>query len=99
MVETEQFLQVVTETIRQVRDEIGKVIVGHEDVVEGVLIAEVREGSNAWRHGLRPDDVVVGVNRKRVHDVEEMRAALADAKRMVALDLLRGSARLFVLIQ
>ncbi len=44
MVETEQFLQVVTETIRQVRDEIGKVIVGHEDVVEGVLIALVAGG-------------------------------------------------------
>ncbi len=44
MVETEQFLQVVTETIRQVRDEIGKVIVGHEDVVEGVVIALVAGG-------------------------------------------------------
>ena len=44
MVETEQLLQVVTETIRRVRDEIGKVIVGHEDVVEGVLIALVAGG-------------------------------------------------------
>ena len=44
MVETEQFLQVVTEHIRQIRDEIGKVIVGHEDVVEGVLIALVAGG-------------------------------------------------------
>ena len=44
MVETEQFLQVVTGQIRQIRDEIGKVIVGHDDVVEGVLIALVAGG-------------------------------------------------------
>ena len=44
MVETEQFLEVVTGKIQQVRDEIGKVIVGLDDVVEGVLIALVAGG-------------------------------------------------------
>ena len=44
MVASEQFLQTVTEQIQLVRDEIGKVIVGHDDVVEGVVIALVSGG-------------------------------------------------------
>ncbi|MDA1314410.1 MAG: MoxR family ATPase [Acidobacteria bacterium] len=44
MVASEQFLQVVTDQIKLVRDEIGKVIVGHDAVVEGVIIALVSGG-------------------------------------------------------
>ncbi|MBI1354612.1 MAG: AAA domain-containing protein [Acidobacteria bacterium] len=44
MATTEAYLQTVTEQLQAVRDEISKVIVGHEDVVEGVLIALVAGG-------------------------------------------------------
>ena len=44
MVKTQEFLQAVTEQIQSIRDEIGKVIVGHEDVVEGVVIALISGG-------------------------------------------------------
>ncbi len=44
MVKTQEFLQAVTEQIQSIRDEIGKVIVGHEDVVEGVIIALISGG-------------------------------------------------------
>ena len=44
MVASEQFLQTVTDQMKLVRDEIGKVIVGHADVVEGVIIALVAGG-------------------------------------------------------
>ena len=44
MVASEQFLQTVTDQMKLVRDEIGKVIVGHDDVVEGVIIALVAGG-------------------------------------------------------
>ena len=44
MVSSEQFLQVATQQIQGVRDEIAKIIVGHEDVVEGVLIALIAGG-------------------------------------------------------
>ena len=44
MVASEQFLQTVTDQMNLVRDEIGKVIVGHDDVVEGVIIALVAGG-------------------------------------------------------
>jgi MoxR-like ATPase len=44
MVSSEHFLQEVTQQIQVVRNEIGKVIVGHDDVVEGVLMALVAGG-------------------------------------------------------
>ena len=44
MVSTEVHLQQITERTERVRNEIGKVIVGHQDVVEGVLISLVAGG-------------------------------------------------------
>ena len=44
MVSTEAHLRLITERTERVRNEIGKVIVGHEDVVEGVLISLVAGG-------------------------------------------------------
>ena len=44
MVSSERFLQEITQQMQLVRDEIGKVIVGHDNVVEGVLMALVAGG-------------------------------------------------------
>ena len=44
MVSSETSLQQITDQMQQVRDEIGKIIVGQDDVVEGVLIALVAGG-------------------------------------------------------
>ena len=44
MTSEETILQTASEHLHTVRDEIGKVIVGHSDVVEGVLIALVAGG-------------------------------------------------------
>lgn len=66
---------------------------------EGVLVAEVETGSPAWRHGLRPGDIIVAVNRKKVASVAELKSALERAERVVALNLLRGDAQIFIVIQ
>ena len=44
MVSSEISLQQLTDQMQQVRYEIGKIIVGQDDVVEGVLIALVAGG-------------------------------------------------------
>ena len=44
MVSSEISLQQLTDQMEQVRYEIGKIIVGQDDVVEGVLIALVAGG-------------------------------------------------------
>ena len=66
--------------------------------VEGVLVAEVEEGSPAERNGLQPGDVVTAVNREKVRSVAEFSKAAAGAGGAIALNIRRGAARLFLVI-
>ena len=68
------------------------------DSVEGVLVAEVEEGSAAERNGLRPGDIVTAVNRAKVTSVAEFSEAAASTGGAIALNILRGNARLFLVI-
>ncbi len=69
--------------------------------VEGVLVARIEQGSPAWQYGLRDGDVVVAVNRQRVRDLEEFGHALEEAasRGVIALNVLRGNMRLFIVIR
>ncbi|HLY65630.1 MAG TPA: hypothetical protein VKU60_08850, partial [Chloroflexota bacterium] len=42
-------LQLATTQLKRVRDEIGKIIVGQQDVVDGVLICLLGAGTYCWR--------------------------------------------------
>ena len=66
--------------------------------VEGVLVAQVEEGSPAERNGLQPGDIVTAVNRTAVRSVAEFSKVAADADGAIALNILRGTARLFLVI-
>lgn len=69
------------------------------DGTEGVLVTEVEPGSPAALRGLRANDVIVAVNRMRVRTVEEFGAVVQEADgRALALNLLRGTLRLFLVI-
>ncbi len=67
--------------------------------VQGVLVANVEQGSPAWRNGLRAGDVIMGVNRRAVANLDQLSQALEQAGPTVALNILRGNARLFLVIQ
>jgi serine protease Do/serine protease DegQ len=54
-----------------------------------VMIVEVEPDSPAWSHGLRPGDVIVAVNRRKVSSARELIAALKAPGRAV-LSLVRG---------
>jgi len=56
---------------------------------EAVAVVEVAEGSPAYSHGLRTGDVIVAVNRKKVHSSAELIAALKTPGRVV-LSVVRG---------
>ena len=68
------------------------------DTVEGVLVAEVKEGSPAERNGLQPGDIVTAVNRTKVRSVAEFSEVAAGTGGAIALNILRGNARLFLVI-
>ena len=67
--------------------------------VEGVYVARVEPGSPAWRFGLRDGDIVLAVNRRRGRTVGEFEEAVKEAGRVLALDILRGNTRIFLLVR
>ena len=67
--------------------------------IEGVIAAEVEPGSRAARNGIRPGDVIVAVNRRRVRNAEELETAFEQAGRVLALNIVRGNGQLFIVIR
>jgi serine protease DegQ len=67
--------------------------------VEGVLVARVKAGSAAARYGLQEGDIVTAVNRTRVSSVAELSAALEQGGETIALEVLRGEARMFIVVR
>jgi Do/DeqQ family serine protease len=67
--------------------------------VRGIWVSAVAAGSAAALFGLRPDDLITGVNREPVASVADLSAALADAKPPVALQVQREGRALFLLIR
>jgi serine protease DegQ len=66
---------------------------------EGVVVTDVQQGSPAWMSGLRPDDVVVAINREPVKSAEDLSAALKDASRQTALFLKRDGRDMLIVMQ
>ena len=67
--------------------------------IEGVIAADVEPGSPAARNGIRPGDVIVAVNRRRVRDSEELESAFEQAGRVLALNIVRGNGQLYIVIR
>lgn len=67
--------------------------------IQGVVVAQVEQGSPAWRNGLRENDIILAVNRRPAQTVDALAQALQRANGTVALNLLRGNARLFLVIR
>jgi serine protease Do/serine protease DegQ len=58
---------------------------------EAVGVVGVEAGSQAWTHGLRPGDVIVAVNRRKVRSTRELIAVLRSPGPL-ALTVVRGEA-------
>ena len=54
-----------------------------------VLVNGIESGSPAFRHGVRPGDLIIGVNQRRVTSVAELGKALRASGRL-ALNVVRG---------
>ncbi len=63
--------------------------------VEGVLVVDVAQGSEAWQRGLRRGDLVTHVNRERVRTVAAARDVVRDAN-IVLLQVRRDNRELIV---
>ena len=67
--------------------------------IMGVIAAQVEPGSPAARNGIRPGDVIVAVNRRRVRDAAELESAFEQAGQVLALNIVRGNGQLFIVIR
>ncbi len=67
--------------------------------VKGVEITNVEKGSIAESRGFKKGDVIVGVNRKAVENLGELRKILDSKPSAIALNVLRGGSNFYVIIQ
>ena len=66
--------------------------------VTGVLIGKIDTSSYAWAVGLRPGDIIVGVNNYRIRKLEELKK-MARGQRSLLLNVRRGGDTFLVLLQ
>ncbi|MCF2947606.1 DegQ family serine endoprotease [Paraglaciecola aquimarina] len=66
---------------------------------DGIVISELESRSPAARIGLQDGDVIIGVNRKKIDTVVQLRSELDDAKGVIALNIKRGLTSLYLVIR
>jgi serine protease Do/serine protease DegQ len=67
------------------------------DKSAGVVIQAVADGSPAARNRLRTNDVIIGIDRQRISNLEQLRTAVQN-RTSFAVTILRGNARLAFVI-
>lgn len=66
---------------------------------DGVEISDLQARSPAAQIGLQDGDMIVGVNRTRVSNVNELRGLMEDAQGVIALNVQRGKTSLYLVIR
>ncbi|MBD1568601.1 Do family serine endopeptidase [Aliivibrio sp. S10_S31] len=69
------------------------------DPVKGVKISNVEKASMAQRYGLQKDDIIIGVNRKPVKNLQQFRKLLESKPPVLALNIQRGEHSLYLVIK
>ncbi|MFU2088850.1 DegQ family serine endoprotease [Avibacterium avium] len=66
---------------------------------KGVAISKVKDNSLAQRLGLKDGDVIIGINRSPVENLDQLRKSLKDKPSTIALNILRGKTNFYLLVQ
>lgn len=70
-----------------------------KDGAKGVKLDSVEKGTPAAQIGLHKDDVIIGINRDRIHTIAEMRKILESKPAVIALHVVRGEDSLYLLLR
>ncbi|HEX7038055.1 MAG TPA: DegQ family serine endoprotease [Pseudomonadales bacterium] len=72
---------------------------GDDGLSAGVLVTEVSADSRAWQYGLRPGDVIVGLDRQPIRDIAEFREAARQSGQQLLLRVYRAGQYGYVAIR
>lgn len=54
-----------------------------------VLVTHIEQQSPAWQMGLRESDMILQINKRVIHEISDMREAIADAKGRLSMEVQR----------
>lgn len=69
----------------------------NSDDNQGIIIADIMPNSRAAYEGLRPGDIIVGINRQRIDNIDQLEKALRQSNRQFLLYINRNG-RLFYVV-
>lgn len=70
-----------------------------DDKIKGVKVDSVAQKSPADQYEIKKDDIIIGVNRKRVKNIAELRKAVEGETGVLALNILRGDRKIYLVIR
>jgi Do/DeqQ family serine protease len=76
----------------------GATIVNSESN-QGVQITKITPGSIAERYGLKAGDIIVGINRAKIKNLNALQKMLSSAPAFVALNINRGDQHLYLILE
>lgn len=73
---------------------------GHlKDGTKGVQVEEVVKDSPASAIGLQKGDIIIGLNKTRIHNLSQLRKILKEKPSVMALNIIRGDTNIFLLLR
>ncbi|BAC24289.1 degQ [Wigglesworthia glossinidia endosymbiont of Glossina brevipalpis] len=70
-----------------------------KDGTLGVKVEDVIKDSPAYVIGLKKNDIIIGINRERVQNLDQLKKALNSKPSVIALNIVRGEAKIFLLLR
>jgi len=66
---------------------------------QGVEITQVIPGSIAEKYGIKASDIIIGVNRTKIKNIEALREMITSAPDLIALNIKRGDQSLYLILK
>ena len=71
----------------------------HMAAINGLKLLDVSVDSPAWQQGLRPNDVIISANNKKVSSIKELTDAISNKSNPLLLQIARGNASFFMALK
>jgi Do/DeqQ family serine protease len=66
---------------------------------QGVQIKEIAKDSMAERYGLQASDIIVGINKVKIKNLDALQQMISSAPSLIALNIKRGDQSLYIILE